>query len=86
MKKQGAETPTASQVFLLVGVLFVAPVIIGYSVFSYWVFQGKTPKEGWGRMNERRRRILWFAALYVAGLVTFLLVTTAIKASLKLLR
>jgi hypothetical protein len=37
-------------------------------------------------MNERRRRIFWFAALYVAGLVAFLLVTTVIKASLKLLR
>jgi hypothetical protein len=37
-------------------------------------------------MNERRRRIFWFAALYVAGLVTFLLVTTVTKASLKLLR
>jgi hypothetical protein len=37
-------------------------------------------------MNERRRRILWFAALYVASLVAFLLVTTVIRASLKLLR
>jgi hypothetical protein len=37
-------------------------------------------------MNDRRRRIFWFAALYVAGLVAFLLATTVIKASLKLLR
>jgi hypothetical protein len=37
-------------------------------------------------MNERRRRILWFAALYGASLVTFLLATTVIRASLKLLR
>jgi cytochrome bd ubiquinol oxidase subunit II len=43
-----AASPTASQVFLLVGALFVAPVVIGYSAFSYWVFRGKTPKEGWG--------------------------------------
>jgi len=37
-------------------------------------------------MKERPRRIFWFAALYVAGLVTFLLITTVIKASLRLLR
>jgi cytochrome bd ubiquinol oxidase subunit II len=43
-----AASPTASQVFLLVGALFVAPVVIGYSAFSYWVFRGKIPKKGWG--------------------------------------
>jgi hypothetical protein len=37
-------------------------------------------------MNERRRRIFWFAVLYLAGLVTFLVVTMVIKSSLKLLR
>jgi len=37
-------------------------------------------------MKERPRRIFWFAALYAAGLATFMLITTAIKASLKLLR
>ncbi len=40
--------PRASQVFLLVGELFVAPVVICYRAFAYWVFRGKTPKEGWG--------------------------------------
>jgi len=37
-------------------------------------------------MKERPRRIFWFATLYVAGLVAFMLVTTVIKASLRLLR
>jgi len=37
-------------------------------------------------MSEQRRRVFWFAALYVAGLLTFLLVTTVIKAALKILR
>jgi hypothetical protein len=37
-------------------------------------------------MSERRRRIVWFATLYVGGLATFLLVTALIRASLKLLR
>ena len=37
-------------------------------------------------MKERPRRIFWFAALYVGGLVAFMLVTTVIKASLRLLR
>lgn len=43
-----AASPASSQVFLLIGVLFVAPVVICYSAFSYRVFRGKTPKEGWG--------------------------------------
>jgi hypothetical protein len=37
-------------------------------------------------MNDGRHRIFWFIALYVAGLATFLLVTTVIKISLKLLQ
>jgi len=37
-------------------------------------------------MNERRRHLFWFVALYAAGLVAFLLVTVVVKASLRLLR
>jgi cytochrome bd ubiquinol oxidase subunit II len=36
-----------SQVFLLVGAIIVTPVVIGYSLFSYWIFRGKTPAGGW---------------------------------------
>jgi cytochrome d ubiquinol oxidase subunit II len=43
-----AASPASSHVFLLVGALFVVPVVIGYSAFSYRVFRGKTPSEGWG--------------------------------------
>ena len=31
-----------SQAFLLVGALFLLPVILGYTVYVYWVFRGKT--------------------------------------------
>jgi len=27
--------------FMLVGVLVLLPVILGYTVFNYWVFRGK---------------------------------------------
>jgi cytochrome d ubiquinol oxidase subunit II len=30
-----------SQRFMLVGVLVLLPVILGYTVFNYWVFRGK---------------------------------------------
>jgi len=30
-----------SQAFLLVGTLFLLPVILGYTAWSYWVFRGK---------------------------------------------
>ncbi len=34
-----------SQLFLLVGVLFLLPVILGYTAYSYWVFRGKVTRD-----------------------------------------
>jgi cytochrome d ubiquinol oxidase subunit II len=42
-----AAAGTASQLFLLIGVVVVTPVVLGYSAFAYSVFRGKTPPEGW---------------------------------------
>jgi cytochrome d ubiquinol oxidase subunit II len=42
-----AASATASHVFLLVGVLVSTPVILAYTAFTYRVFRGKTPAEGW---------------------------------------
>jgi cytochrome d ubiquinol oxidase subunit II len=36
-----AAAPDSSLVFLLVGALFLIPVILGYTAWSYWVFRGK---------------------------------------------
>ncbi len=36
-----AAAAPASQKFMLVGVLVLLPVILGYTVFNYWVFRGK---------------------------------------------
>jgi cytochrome d ubiquinol oxidase subunit II len=38
---------TSSHIFLLVGAAIVTPVVLAYSAFSYRVFRGKTPEEGW---------------------------------------
>jgi cytochrome d ubiquinol oxidase subunit II len=43
---QAAAVP-ASQVFLLLGATFLLPIILGYYVFIYWLFQGKV-REGEG--------------------------------------
>jgi cytochrome d ubiquinol oxidase subunit II len=43
-----AASSTLSHVFLLVGAVIVTPVVLTYSAFSYRVFRGKTPPEGWG--------------------------------------
>ncbi len=40
-----AAAPPESQVFLLVGVLFILPVILGYTGYSYWVFRGKITRD-----------------------------------------
>lgn len=37
---QAAATPK-SHAFLMIGTLFLLPIILGYTVFSYWVFRGK---------------------------------------------
>jgi cytochrome d ubiquinol oxidase subunit II len=37
---QSAATPK-SQAFLVIGTLFLLPIILGYTVYSYWVFRGK---------------------------------------------
>lgn len=42
-----ASSSHLSQVFLMTGVCLVAPVVLGYSLFAYWIFRGKTPQKGW---------------------------------------
>ncbi|MBZ9556932.1 MULTISPECIES: cytochrome d ubiquinol oxidase subunit II [unclassified Modicisalibacter] len=43
-----AASAPGSQLFLLVGVLFVIPIILGYTGWAYWVFRGKVrPGEGY---------------------------------------
>ncbi len=38
----------ASQIFTLIGVIFMLPIILGYTVFVYWTFRGKVrPGEGY---------------------------------------
>jgi cytochrome d ubiquinol oxidase subunit II len=39
--------PESSQVFMLVGVVFILPQILGYTAWSYWVFRGKVGAEGY---------------------------------------
>ena len=36
-----AAAPENSQIFMLVGVSFLIPLILGYTAWSYWVFRGK---------------------------------------------
>jgi cytochrome d ubiquinol oxidase subunit II len=41
-----------SQAFLLIGTLFLLPVILGYTIYSYYVFRGKvTADSGYGHAD-----------------------------------
>lgn len=40
-----AASPPDSQLFTLTGVLFLLPIILAYTLHSYWVFRGKTRTE-----------------------------------------
>jgi cytochrome bd ubiquinol oxidase subunit II len=36
-----AAAPRSSQIFLLVGVVIIVPIILAYTALAYWVFRGK---------------------------------------------
>lgn len=62
-----AASAPESQLFLLIGVLFVLPFVLGYTFWSYWVFRGKVRAgEGYHqRMGEspgKRTPRGWLAA------------------------
>lgn len=42
-----AAAPERSQVFMLIGVAMILPIIIGYTAWAYWVFRGKVDIEGY---------------------------------------
>lgn len=43
-----AASPRSSQWFLLAGTMFILPIILIYTAYSYWVFRGKvTPDSGY---------------------------------------
>jgi cytochrome d ubiquinol oxidase subunit II len=37
-----AAAPDASLSFLLVGAVILLPMTLGYTIYAYWVFRGKT--------------------------------------------
>ncbi|MCP1675536.1 cytochrome d ubiquinol oxidase subunit II [Natronocella acetinitrilica] len=43
-----AASSPGSQLFLLLGVLFVIPIILGYTTWAYWVFRGKVTRDSVG--------------------------------------
>jgi Cytochrome bd terminal oxidase subunit I len=43
----GMGVVSGTQAFLVIGTLFLLPIILGYTVWSYWVFRGKV-KAGTG--------------------------------------
>ncbi len=42
-----AAAPESSQIFMLVGVAVIMPMILAYTGWSYWVFRGKVGAEGY---------------------------------------
>jgi cytochrome d ubiquinol oxidase subunit II len=36
-----AAAPESSQIFMLVGVAIIMPIILAYTAWAYWVFRGK---------------------------------------------
>ncbi|MDF2640565.1 MAG: cydB [Novosphingobium lindaniclasticum] len=42
-----AAAPEKSQVFMLVGTVFILPLILTYTTWAYYVFRGKAATEGY---------------------------------------
>ena len=80
-----AAAPENSQVFMLVGVAVLLPIILGYTAWAYWVFRGKVRPGGLSLTppgpNPRplARRLLWFAALWLGGVGTVTLVSYGLR-------
>ena len=36
-----AASDPGSQLFLLIGFMFLIPIVLGYTAWTYWVFRGK---------------------------------------------
>ncbi len=42
-----AAAPRESQIFMLVGAVILVPVVLGYTVWAYWIFRGKVDETGY---------------------------------------
>ena len=42
-----AAAPHRSQVFMLFGAIVLVPIILGYTIWAYWVFRGKVDEAGY---------------------------------------
>lgn len=42
-----AAAPERSQIFMLIGVAIIMPIILGYTAWAYWVFRGKVGMDGY---------------------------------------
>ena len=42
-----AAAPPSSQIFMLVGVGIMLPIILAYTGYAYWVFRGKVGHDGY---------------------------------------
>src|SRR3546814_13332087 len=49
-----AAAPAQSQVFMLVGVIIILPMILAYTGWAYWVFRGKVGTHGYHSWHRRR--------------------------------
>ena len=64
-----AASSASTQAFMLIGTLFLLPVILMYTAWSYWVFRGKV-SEFWGRTSchcEARSAVQHVATLSSLG-------------------
>ncbi len=80
-----AAAPRASQMFVLVGAAVLIPLILAYSGFSYWVFRGKV-QEGAHYTDQTSlwRQLVWFAGLWVAGVLSLGGVATLLRWALRI--
>ena len=76
-----AAAPANSQLFMLVGVAVLVPLILGYTAWAYWVFRGKVQsRERLSLMPDQPNRGRWrngccgSPALWLGGVGTVAIV------------
>ena len=82
-----AASPANSQIFMLVGVAILVPLILGYTGWAYWVFRGKVkirerlslmPRPG-PQPPPLSQRLLWFVALWLGGVGSVALLSYVLR-------
>jgi cytochrome d ubiquinol oxidase subunit II len=67
-----------SQSLLLMGTVFLLPCVLAYTGYCFWVFRARPPTNMM-RLTEKQRQWLWFAGLFLGGMLAMLVLAGIVR-------